>query len=386
MSRIVRMLRVPFADANCIPVPGEPGDDHEDDFVLLADAFVTGWHATELAAVRAGCTVAVFGAGAVGLLAAYSARLEGAAEVYVVDVPERLDKAGRAPAKRVLAAAAVVAAGAAIAQLGPETGHGWDCGGSAVVPRGAGGSSRDVAAGRPPPTSTRALTVTVYACWLATGQLLVAAALVRLAGGPAALRPPTRTELAALVHLAGAVTAVVFLAWFAAVERLGVERTGLFNGLIPVASLIAVAVSGTETVTRVRLVGGTGSSPDCSSASAQTGPRPSWETTVRTYRWVVRPLAEAAARRGRQRGHPVLPVGSGGFRSDGRRPGARQRVTAQHVSHELGRDAERPHLDRVPGVAVTGEPDCGPVICPRGLASNLARAITAVRFMGSSDR
>jgi threonine dehydrogenase-like Zn-dependent dehydrogenase len=88
------LLRVPFADANCIPVPGNPSDDREDDFVLLADAFVTGWHATELAAVRAGCTVAVFGAGAIGLLAAYSALLKGAAEVYVVDgVPERLDKA-----------------------------------------------------------------------------------------------------------------------------------------------------------------------------------------------------------------------------------------------------------------------------------------------------
>lgn len=89
------LLRVPFADANCIRVPGDLGDDREDDFVLLADAFVTGWHATELAVVRAGCTVAVFGAGAVGLLAAYSVPLKGAAEVYVVDgVPERLNKAG----------------------------------------------------------------------------------------------------------------------------------------------------------------------------------------------------------------------------------------------------------------------------------------------------
>jgi len=89
------LLRVPFADANCIPVPGEPGDDYEDDFVLLADAFVTGWHATELAEVDSGCTVAVFGAGAVGLLAAYSAILKGAREVYVVDrVPERLELAG----------------------------------------------------------------------------------------------------------------------------------------------------------------------------------------------------------------------------------------------------------------------------------------------------
>jgi glutathione-independent formaldehyde dehydrogenase len=89
------LLRVPFAYANAIAVPGEPLDDREDDFVLLADAFVTGWHATELAQVSPGGTVAVFGAGAIGLLAAYAALLRGAAEVYVVDrVPERLGKAG----------------------------------------------------------------------------------------------------------------------------------------------------------------------------------------------------------------------------------------------------------------------------------------------------
>jgi glutathione-independent formaldehyde dehydrogenase len=85
------LLRVPFADANCVPLPGSPGDAFEDAFVLLADAFVTGWHACELAAVRPGDSVAVFGAGAVGLLAAHSAVLRGAAEVYVVDyLPERL--------------------------------------------------------------------------------------------------------------------------------------------------------------------------------------------------------------------------------------------------------------------------------------------------------
>jgi glutathione-independent formaldehyde dehydrogenase len=55
---------------------------------------VTGWHATQLADVRAADTVAVFGAGAVGLLAAYSARLRGASEVYSVDlIDERLEKA-----------------------------------------------------------------------------------------------------------------------------------------------------------------------------------------------------------------------------------------------------------------------------------------------------
>jgi glutathione-independent formaldehyde dehydrogenase len=89
------LLRVPFADANCVPLPGEPGDDREDDFLMLADAFVTGWHATELGEVQPSSTVAIFGAGAVGLLAAHSALLKGAGEVYVVDfVPARLDKAG----------------------------------------------------------------------------------------------------------------------------------------------------------------------------------------------------------------------------------------------------------------------------------------------------
>jgi glutathione-independent formaldehyde dehydrogenase len=88
------MLRVPFGDVNCLKLPGKPGDELEDDFLLLSDVFPTGYHGTELAGVTPGSTVAVFGAGPVGLLAAYSAMLRGAAEVYVVDaVPERLSKA-----------------------------------------------------------------------------------------------------------------------------------------------------------------------------------------------------------------------------------------------------------------------------------------------------
>ncbi len=85
-------LRVPFADFNCLKLP--PGNENENDYVLLADIFPTGYHATELAEVSPGETVAVFGAGPVGLMAAYSALIRGAAQVYVVDkVPERLNKA-----------------------------------------------------------------------------------------------------------------------------------------------------------------------------------------------------------------------------------------------------------------------------------------------------
>jgi glutathione-independent formaldehyde dehydrogenase len=87
-------LRVPFADFNCLKLPGEPGDEFEDDFLLLSDVFPTGYHGAELAGVGPGDTVAVFGAGPVGLLVAYSSMLRGAAEVYVIDgIAERLAKA-----------------------------------------------------------------------------------------------------------------------------------------------------------------------------------------------------------------------------------------------------------------------------------------------------
>lgn len=87
-------VRVPFADWACLKLPGEPGDEFEDDFMMLADIFPTSYYSTELAHVSVGKAVAVFGAGPVGLLAAYSAILKGAAEVYVVDnSEERLRKA-----------------------------------------------------------------------------------------------------------------------------------------------------------------------------------------------------------------------------------------------------------------------------------------------------
>lgn len=85
---------VPYADFNCLKLPGTPGDQWEDDFLLLSDVFPTAFHATELANVGPGNTVAVFGAGPVGLLSAYCSILKGASEVYIVDgVRERLEKA-----------------------------------------------------------------------------------------------------------------------------------------------------------------------------------------------------------------------------------------------------------------------------------------------------
>jgi len=88
------MLRVPWADFNLLHLP--EGVDHESDFTMLSDIFPTGYHGTELAMVAPGKTVAVFGAGPVGLMAAYSAMLRGAAQVFVVDKePDRLALAAK---------------------------------------------------------------------------------------------------------------------------------------------------------------------------------------------------------------------------------------------------------------------------------------------------
>ncbi|HEY6496486.1 MAG TPA: glutathione-independent formaldehyde dehydrogenase [Trebonia sp.] len=76
-------LRVPWADFNLLELP--PGEEHERDFTLLSDIFPTGYHGTELAGVEPGRTVAVFGAGPVGLMAAHSANIRGAAQTFAVD-------------------------------------------------------------------------------------------------------------------------------------------------------------------------------------------------------------------------------------------------------------------------------------------------------------
>ena len=139
------LVRVPFADANCLRLPGEPGDDWEHDFVLLADAFPTGYHATALAQVSPGDSVAIFGAGAIGLLAAYSAlQLCGASAVYVVDdIPARLEKAGEVgavpidfsrgdPVEQILEHRGRARAAGGAAWRGEEAMAGVDCGIDAI--------------------------------------------------------------------------------------------------------------------------------------------------------------------------------------------------------------------------------------------------------------
>ena len=78
------LLRVPYGDFNCLVLPKD-AKEKENDYVMLSDIFATGYHATELAGVKPGDTVVIYGAGPVGLMAASSSLLKGASQVFVVD-------------------------------------------------------------------------------------------------------------------------------------------------------------------------------------------------------------------------------------------------------------------------------------------------------------
>ncbi|CAN5547458.1 glutathione-independent formaldehyde dehydrogenase [soil metagenome] len=83
-------LRVPYADFNCLKLP-EDATAKENDYVMLSDIFPTGWHSTRLADLKPGESILIYGAGPVGLMAAMSARIQGASQIFVVDgQPDRL--------------------------------------------------------------------------------------------------------------------------------------------------------------------------------------------------------------------------------------------------------------------------------------------------------
>ncbi|MFB7598450.1 Zn-dependent alcohol dehydrogenase [Streptomyces sp. NPDC056160] len=128
--------------ASCVlPLPqGVPLTDA----ALLGCAVLTGYGAVHHSArVRAGETVAVFGAGGVGLATLQAARIAGAARIVAVDVsPEKEDLARRAGATDY-----VVASGGTPREIRALTeGHGVDvsveCAGRAVSIRAAWESTR----------------------------------------------------------------------------------------------------------------------------------------------------------------------------------------------------------------------------------------------------
>ncbi len=84
-------VRVPYADIGPLVVPKDVPDEQ---LLFLSDILPTGYMAAENCDMRPGSTVAVWGAGPVGLMAALSAQLMGAEQVICIDeVPERLELA-----------------------------------------------------------------------------------------------------------------------------------------------------------------------------------------------------------------------------------------------------------------------------------------------------
>ena len=78
-------VRVPFADSGLTHIPDGVSDEKA---LLLGDILASGYFGAELCAIRPGDTVAVIGAGPVGLCAMLCARLFGAAEVIALDTDE----------------------------------------------------------------------------------------------------------------------------------------------------------------------------------------------------------------------------------------------------------------------------------------------------------
>src|SRR5918994_296878 len=86
---------VPYADWNLLKFPDkDQAMDKILDLTMLSDIFPTGYHGCYTAGVTSGSTVYIAGAGPVGLAAAHSAQVLGAAVVIVGDlIPERLAQA-----------------------------------------------------------------------------------------------------------------------------------------------------------------------------------------------------------------------------------------------------------------------------------------------------
>lgn len=83
--------RIPFAHIGLIKLPDAITDDQA---IAMSDIFPTAWFGAEMAGIKDGDTVAVFGGGPVGLFAIVSAKLMGAGRVFAIDgLEDRLERA-----------------------------------------------------------------------------------------------------------------------------------------------------------------------------------------------------------------------------------------------------------------------------------------------------
>jgi threonine dehydrogenase-like Zn-dependent dehydrogenase len=83
--------RIPFANVGMTKLPENVSDDQA---ILMSDIFPTGYFGADIAEIRPGDTVAVFGCGPVGQFAIASAMLMDAGRIFAIDhIEARLDMA-----------------------------------------------------------------------------------------------------------------------------------------------------------------------------------------------------------------------------------------------------------------------------------------------------
>ncbi|MDF7758161.1 glutathione-dependent formaldehyde dehydrogenase [Kosakonia cowanii] len=75
-------VRVPKANTGPFKVPDTLSDEK---VLFLSDILPTAWQAVKNAEIKQGSSVAIYGAGPVGLLSAACARLEGAEQIFMID-------------------------------------------------------------------------------------------------------------------------------------------------------------------------------------------------------------------------------------------------------------------------------------------------------------
>jgi drug/metabolite transporter (DMT)-like permease len=154
----------------------------------------------------------------------------------------------RAPRARILVAATVVVLGAALVQGVGRTS--WAAFGLSLLAL-AGESAYSLVA---LPLLPRLGPVGVSIRICAIAALVLAVTAIAL-DGRSAFETPSWDEAVSVAFLAVVVTAVAFVAWYESIGRLGVERTGLFAGLLPVSALLVGAAVGSESVGALPLAG-----------------------------------------------------------------------------------------------------------------------------------
>jgi len=154
----------------------------------------------------------------------------------------------RAPAVRVLAASLLAVLGAVLVEGGGDPDPlGLLCAVGALVSMAAVALLGAALLPRIPPSAV--------ALYVVGAAAMLFAAVAPLADGEEFLRAPHAGELAAIVYLGLVQSAIGLLAWYAAINRIRLERAGLFLAIVPVMAVVGGEVVGTGAVTLPQLGG-----------------------------------------------------------------------------------------------------------------------------------